>query len=443
MKILLVNPPFHRFFGSEQDYIPLGLSYLAATYEDCFVYNCEIDRSLKYAGYSKRISGHAEYLEGLKEGKHPIWDDVKKRIGDYNPDVVGIYAPTVKLESAYKVAEIVKEINPSIKTIAGGPHPTIRPDEVSKNSFIDIAFAGEGEDFLPKLIDDIKKGKEKRECINRGFIEDIDKIRFPAREKMLDEYSPSGYGHIISSRGCPFLCAYCGSRSIWHRKVRFRSVQNIIQEIKETIDKCGTRDFTFWDESFTLRRQRILDFCKAVKKLGVTWRCDTRIDIIDEELIKVMMDSGCRHMSFGIESGNQETLNFIRKGITLEQIYKTANMLNKLNVPWKAYLMIGFPNETEEQIKETINIIEKIRPKRVTLSLFTPYPGTELFDYCLEKGIIDSNVRWELYSHQSKFNYFSPKIPKEKYGPLVEWATKKVDEYNKAQGGYNQWENKK
>ena len=209
--------------------------------------------------------------------------------------------------------------------------------------------------------------------------------------------------------------------------------------MKEVRDKYGTTDFTFWDETFTVDRKRILEFCEKVKPLKVDWRCDTRIDVIDKELLLIMKDAGLKSMSIGIESGNQETLDFVKKGLKLEQIYKGTKMLNECDIFWKAYLMIGFPNETEQHILDTINIIDVLKPKRVTLSIFTPYPGTELFDYCVKHNIIKENMDWEKFSHQSKYNYFTPKIPLKRYYELVKIVSKKMDDYNNKTGGYKRW----
>ena len=438
MEVLLVNPPFHRFFGSEQDYIPLGLSYLAATYKDCFVYNTEIDNKLSYVGYDKRLEGQETYINSVDvDGK--IWKEIEERIRGYDPKIVGIYAPSVKLKSAMHVAKIVKKITPNIKIIIGGPHPTIRPNDVIDNKNVDCVIMGEGEKIFPTIIKDLLNGDNKQIYHEKEFIKNIDEIPFPARHKMLDIYSPAGYGHIISARGCPFMCAYCGTKAIWKRTIRFRSIDNIVAEIKQVRDTYGTKDFTFWDETFTIDKKRVLEFCEKVKPLGISWRCDTRIDVIDKPLILKMMDAGLEHISIGIESGNQETLDFIKKGITLEQTKETAKMLNETGIFWKAYMMIGFPNETEEQILDTMNIIDELQPKRATLSIFTPYPGTELFDYCVEHNIIEKDVDWEKFSHQSKYNYFTPKIPKRRFEELVKIVSKRMDDYNNETGGYKKW----
>lgn len=438
MDVLLVNPPFHRFFRSEQDYIPLGLSYLASVYDDCYIYNAEIDDMSAYVGYDERTEGQNKYVNKV-DGEGQVWLDVENRIKYYNPKIVGIYTPTVKLKSALHVAKIAKKINPEIKVVLGGPHPTIRPNDVLKSKYVDSVVVGEGEAIFPKLIDDLLNNGFQKIYKSDNFIKDINTIKFPAREKMLDSYSSNGYGHIISARGCPFLCSYCGSNVIWGRNVRFRSVDDIVAEIIHVRDNYGTTDFTFWDETFTVNKKRVLDFCDKIKNLGITWRCDTRIDVINEELLLKMMGSGLTHISIGIESGNQETLDFIDKGLKLDKMKEKAEMLNSIGIFWKAYLMVGFPNETEQHIMDTINIIDVIKPGRVALSIFTPYPGTKLFDYCVDEGLIGGNIAWEKYSHQSKFNYFTPKIPEDRFHELVKIASQKIDDYNNWKGDYRKW----
>ena len=139
---------------------------------------------------------------------------------------MGIYAPTVKLISALKVAEIAKKLNKI--TLLGGPHPTIRPKEVISNKYVDAIIVGEGEAIFPKVINDLLTKDHTNIIYQHNFIEDVNKIEFPARHKLLDKYSENGYGHIITARGCPFACTYCGSQSIWKRKIRARSINNVI-----------------------------------------------------------------------------------------------------------------------------------------------------------------------------------------------------------------------
>lgn len=431
MQVLLINPPFHRFFNSEQDYIPLGLSYLAATIKDCFVYNAEIIDNLSHVNYNDRINGQEKYIEGLNNIEHPIWRDIKAVIYLFQPKIIGIYTLTVKFKAALIIAKIAKEINPDIKVVLGGPHPTICPDECIEHDCIDSVVIGEGEKVFPFVVDNLLNNTIiKKYDMSINPISDIDKIQFPARNKMINNYSSNGYGHILTARGCPFNCFYCGSNSIWHSEVRFRSIKNIIKEMKQIIKEYHTNYFTIWDETFTLNRERILKFCHEVKKLKISWRCDTRVNFLDKELIVKMSDANMKHLAVGIESGNQETLDFINKKITVNRIIETANILNDNGINWNAYLMIGFPCETEEMIMDTYNLIDKINPTRITMSIFTPYPGTRLYDYCLQNGLIGKDYQYEKYSHQSKYNHFAPNIKPDRFDKLVKMFSSKIDIHN-------------
>lgn len=262
-------------------------------------------------------------------------------------------------------------------------------------------------------------------------IKNLDKVVFPARNKMLNHYSSNAYGHILTARGCPFNCYYCGSNSIWHSEVRFRSIKNIIKEMKQVIKKYNTDYFTIWDETFTLNRERILQFCEQVKKLNVSWRCDTRINFIDNELLSKMVGANLKHIAVGIESGNQQTLDFINKRTTVNRIIETSHILNDNGINWNAYLMIGFPCETEEMIMDTYNLIDKINPSRITMSIFTPYPGTRLYDYCLKNRLIKKGYEYERYSHQSMYNHFAPKIKPDRFVKIVKMFSSKIDSHNR------------
>jgi len=446
MKIdtLLINPPFHRFFGSEQDYIPIGLSYLASTVDNCWIYNAEVGDNVSNISYNDRINGQESYIKGLYDDKHFIWKEIRELLLKYAPKVVGITVPTVKFKSAIKVAEIVKEILPDTFVIVGGPHATLCPRDFIDYKCIDIIIKGEGEEIFPKIVNDILKGNKKEDFnriydYNKFVSVDINNLKLPNKVNLLNKYSAKGYGHIVTARGCPFSCLYCSSNALLGSKVRYRKVTDIINEIEYLIKEYNVQDYVIWDETFTADRKRIIEFCEKVKPLNITWRCDTRINLIDDELLFIMKDSGLNHISVGIESGNDITLQFINKKITRKIIEKYAKILNNSGIFWKAYIMIGFPNETEEMINDTLNLIYDIKPSRVTLSIFTPYPGTPLYKYCIDNKIIKVNHDYSMFSHQSKFNHFCPNINKERFQEIVKEFSEKVDNYNNSNGGYEKW----
>jgi len=410
MRTLLINPPFYFFLGLEQDYVPLSLlavgSFMSANGHEVYVKNMEVGKNVHYAGYSERSEHYDMFLDAVQDKNHPVWQELHKTIEDIQPERIGINVLNVKYKSALEVVGIAKEHN--IPVMVGGNHPTTEPETYPEE--IDV-FKGEFES-------------------NGGRIKNLDDLPMPNYNILLDKYSPNGYGHLLSSRGCPYMCAFCASHIMWHRRVTFKSVDRVLLEMKEIYDRFGTDYFTFWDETFTINKKRVLEFCDKYD-LPAKWRCDTRADSITDEMVRRMKEANCGQMSIGLESADNETLSVIGKNETTDDFKKAADILHKHNIQWKAYMIIGFPSDTEEKILRSIDFVKKLKPFRITLSYFTPYKGTELYDEVRALGLINDTYDMSLFSHQSPHNYFCPKIPRERYLSLREQISKEIDEYNK------------
>jgi len=409
MKTLLINPPFYRFIGLEQDYVPLSLlavgSKMIKDGDEVYLKNMEVG-NFNYEGYNERFKSYDLYIKSIDDNDNPVWMEFRSVLKDIKPDRVGINVLNVKHKSALKIIEIANEYN--IKTMVGGNHPTNEPESYPDN--VDV-FRGEYES-----------------C--GGRIKNLDDTPMPVYDMLLDKYSPNGYGHILSSRGCPFACKFCSSKLMWNRKVTFKSVGRILEEMSDIYDAFKPDCFTFWDETFTLNKKRLMEFCQKYS-LSPNWRCDTRADSLTNDVVKVMKESGCIQISMGIECADNETLIAIGKGETLDDFKKAADILNKHGIQWKAYSIIGFPSDTEEIILKSISFIKSLKPFRITLSFFTPYKGTELYNEVKAMGLINDNYDMSLFSHQSPHNYFCPKINKEVYLQLRDNVSKDIDNYNK------------
>lgn len=239
---------------------------------------------------------------------------------------------------------------------------------------------------------------------NRGYIEDLDSLPFPARHLLpMDKYKILGRKltviHVISSRGCPFQCTFCSSSALCGKRFRARSVENILDEIEEAAEKYKTRHIEFIDDTFTLNRRRIVEFCEEVKKRGldISWCCSSRVDTIDEDLMKKMKEAGCFIIFFGVESASQRTLDLIGKGITVDRAVKAINWAKKAGIEVLASFVIGFPWETRRDMKETIRFAVKLKPDFAEFSVATPYPGTALYEMAEKEGLIE--VRdWSKYT---------------------------------------------
>jgi radical SAM superfamily enzyme YgiQ (UPF0313 family) len=432
------------------DYFPLGLGYLAAALRlhgfEVMIYNADKGpEENKFTPYDNlnRIQSHQNYLLALANNTHYVWREIARVFRDFNPDIIGISAASTTYPSAIRVAGIARETIPHCKIILGGPHPTAMPAEVLSNKEVDFVVRGEGEETIVELVSMLEKAKKDFQEIdglsfkengaighnkNRKFIENLDKLPFPARDlamfKELYLYPNNRMNTMITSRGCPYNCAFCQSRLNWGRTVRFRSIDNVLEELQSMIKIYHPDKFTFWDDSFTLNKKRVVELCRRLKKDNIVfaegWNCETRVDILEVNLLREMRDAGCTELFIGIESGSEKILKAIRKDIAITQVLKAAQLLNKMGFIWGAFFMIGFPQETRQDIELTKKLMRKIKADRINLCVFTPYPGCELYDTVIEMGLLPSkDIDWATLSHQSPENYFSPLIPKDEFKEIV------------------------
>ncbi len=457
MKILLVNPPYRRLGGVGSVYFPLGLGYLAAVLErgnyEVKIYNGEAPRSREeydeiknYKGgdFSGIMSHHEKYLKNLKDDNFFVWQQFKKSLNDFKPDIVGILVRTPMLISALKISRLVKEWNKNCIIVWGGPHATIMPEESMRQPEVDFLAYGEGEKTLLELVKTIESGgdfsgingiyykKEKGEIVRnqpREYLKNLNDLPFPGRHLVFDEdYYPEGsMPDLMGSRGCPFSCSYCSAYSLWGRNVRFRSVPNVIEEVKVLRDRYNCTTIHFVDDSFTCNPAWVKELCEALirEKLDVKWGCLTRVNLINDELLKIMVEAGCYRADVGVESGSPRILKMMRKGITLEDVLRGDRLFDKYGIGWTAFFITGFPYETIEDLKATESFMKKINPYRIVLNNFTPYPATEDYERAKELGVLPKNMDWSHFSHHSPDNFFMKNMSEKEYREFF----RKLSEY--------------
>lgn len=457
MKILLINPPFQRLKKIKKIFFPLGLGYLAASLDKngfiCRIYNAEVPQEKLRESIDNKLllTHHYDYIGALRDNQHIVWKEIMQTLRNFNPDIVGISVMTPNYGSALKISQIIKEYNKDCKVIWGGPHPTIEAERALLEKTVDLVIRGEGENTIVELCKIIESKSHKKDFSNikglsykengdifhnqpRELSRDLDGFPFPARDLLLYKnlYPSSTFGNLIISRGCPFECSYCGVHHIWGKDVKFRSIESVILEIYTTARNYGTREFYFLDDNFTVNRKYTFDLCTNIinKRLDISWNCITRVDLIDNDLIRILKKAGCCHIDIGIESGSPKILNLINKGITLEQIREASKLLKKNHMNWGAFFVIGFPQETENDIEETIQFMKELSPISVEFSIFTPYPGTKLYELSNKLGLIPKDVDWNRFSHQSPENYFIKDVSREKFDCYVKRFSEFVDSYN-------------
>jgi radical SAM superfamily enzyme YgiQ (UPF0313 family) len=429
MKILLIDPPFYRFFNYFNRYFPLGLSYLASTLRKAghqvTLYDADCNKNAKGMDYTRLPEKYRIYLKELRNPENPIIKEISETLIKYQPDVVGITVMTPKAASAFTIASLVKKHNKNCHVVFGGPHATLKPDEVLKNTEdVDFVVNGEGEIVLLELVNALSAKNNDFSTISgiscrdggkgvtnntKKFIDNLDSLPFPDRETLLglDTYTSEDMGLLMGSRGCPYSCSYCATQ-IWTRKVRYRSLENILEEIKYVRERYGTRQFTFKDDSFTVNRKRVMDFCNKLMDAGIkiNWDCNTRVDLVDSELLMTMKKAGCNSIKVGIESGSERILKLMDKGITLERTKEAARLFREAGIHWTAYFMMGIPTETKEDVQKTLELLYKIKPSFASIGVYEPFPGTRLFEIGVEHGLVNQEMSYEHFFTRIPSDYY-------------------------------------
>lgn len=348
------------------------------------------------------------------------WEHFKNIITLKNSDVIGISVSYLDYRSALKAFEIIKTLNPKIVTVAGGIFTSMFPEELLKQDNINYVITGEGEITFTNLLDALKKG-EPFPRMSKGIAPDLDSLPFIDRElfdykgELNCSFAPRhSLPHItmIAGRGCPYNCSYCqpAERTVFGGHFRIRSVENVIQELKDLKSRYDFGSITWWDDTFTVSPVWIKKFCDAYEKEGFNaeMAACSRADIIcrNEEVIKRLAEIGLNWFVIGFESGNQRILNLLQKGTTVEQNYKAAQICKKYKIKICATFMMGLPTETKEEVMDTIKMMRTIKPEVPTPFYFTPIPGTHIYDFCIKNGLL---LRDDPFNIERTAN-FIPKI---------------------------------
>lgn len=378
MKILLINPPdLGRSYGKISKYVPptappLGLLYIAS-----FLEKNNYDVSV--------LDAYAENLN---------LSQTLKRIIDFKPDIIGFTAVTITFPIVKTLAKMIKK-NIDCTIAVGGPHSSACQKEISKDKNIDFVIQGEGEKNFLEII----QGKD----ISEGFIENLDEIPFPAWHLIdLSKYHHAlfeSYAYpltsIITSRGCPYNCIFCASKIIFGKKTRFRSIDNVMQEIDMLKEGYGINGLEFRDDTLFLSKERTLELCEKIKEKNMIWIGNIRADVVCRlglETLKKMKISGCRLIEVGCESGNQNILNELKKGITIEQIKQAFFLINWAKIDTLAFFIYGSYGETKKTMEKTLQLAKDIKPTFVEFFILNPHPGTEAYNIFIKKKLLDKQV---------------------------------------------------
>ena len=346
-------------------------------------------------------------------------DQVLESIARFAPRVVGISAVTPSIARAQAMAARIKERFPGVLTVLGGPHITTVPLETMEQTpAIDVGVVGEGEYTLQELVTrfdgstasiaDIKgtivRGAGGELTVNepRELIQNIDELGMPAYDLVenISRVRPALFKtrrlpaiHAITSRGCAHTCTYCNT-NLFNKRVRFHSAAYVIELIRYLMS-MGFRELSFEDDNFTANRKRLHEVCNYLisNEIGLHWSVNARIDTVDEDTLRLMKRAGCWYISYGIESGSEETLRRINKNLKKEQISRIVEITRAVGIEAKGFFIIGFPWETPELVNETMSFALELRLSDVNVFPLTPFRGTPIYQEAKESGSFDDDWR--------------------------------------------------
>jgi len=359
------------------------------------------------------------------------WPRVRRFLEKERPDLVGVSAFTFNRHEAMRVATLARAANPACLIVAGGPHASHLPHALlSAYPAIDLVALGEGEATMLEIARAVERGGLGRPALgalaardadlgggdpagprdipglslrsgdghfdtrDRPVIMDLDTLPHPASDpKTIGIEEESQFEFIITSRGCPAACTFCSSPEFWGRGLRFRSAENMVDEVRLLREKHGVVYLSVRDDTFTVSRKRVVDFCRGLIDSGIDllWDCQSRVNIVDEERLVWMRRAGCTHIQYGVESGSPRMLERLNKGITLDEIRAAAALTRRVGLGLSIYLITGIDSETDEDLRSTLQLVEEIRPHDGLVSPLTVYPGTGLYEDAKRRfGITDA-----------------------------------------------------
>lgn len=403
MKICLVNPcNTYELIGNDpviiKDqqgvYPPLGLLYTSAYINQQGRHHVDI------IDCQAEDLNHAECAERVKALK---------------PDLVGLTAMTFTLVDCKLV---IQEIRKRIKVpiVVGGPHTAIYPNETfnPKGLGADYVVVGEGEITLNELATDIEMGKVKDRIYRQtNFIQNLDELPFADYDavdinnyySVLAEETPSVT--LFTSRGCPFSCAYC-DRPALGKGFRPQSAKRVVDEM-ESLEKRGAKEIFFYDDTFSVSMKRVDQICDDYIKRGlkIKWDIRTRVNVVNEELLKKMKKAGCERIHFGVESGNPRIVRTMNKGVSIKQVEDAFDICKRIGVKTLAYFMMGNPGETLDDVKDTLRLSQRIKPDFMQMTILSPFPATKYYLDALSQGVLTKDV-WKDYANEINDDFRPP-----------------------------------
>lgn len=402
MRVALIYPPpwkiaaagqpaFPPGQGPPSDFLPgdLDADFFQVPYGLLSLASVAID-----AGHQARVLN----LSGF------AWDDVLSSLSKLRADVFGLSCWTANRRGVLMTAEAIRDLHPQAHIVVGGPHATPFASQLlEKCDAIDTVALGESEGTFLELLQRLAVGKPTTAIEGTAFRSGAEVALAGKRAalRQLDQLTaPQAYfpTHIMmTSRGCPWQCTFCGAETTWGRGFRGHSVSYVVDALEQALSKLPVRMIQIKDDTFTANKKRALAICREIQNRGLRflWSCDTRVDVLDEELLLEMRLAGCQRLSLGVESGSAQILKNIDKKITLDEIIEATELAKSVGIQVRYFMMLGNRGETIETFAETRRFLDRAAPHSFVFSCLSVYPGTRDFDAAVEQGWLDPAVFFE------------------------------------------------
>ncbi len=426
MRTLLINPPYPFV---KVPIMPMGLLYLSGV--------------LEHDGKEVQILD----LLVTKYSK----DKIENKIKEYKPDIVGITCVTMTYPIASDILKYCKSLDKGITTIMGGPHVTFATAEtLAEAPWIDIVVRGEGELTMLDIVNGKKladidgiayrdKNGDIKITRERRLIENLDELPLPARHlfQLSRYHALDVHASILTGRGCPFNCIFCIGSKMGGRRIRYRNPKLVIDEVEQVLTVYGFNKVNFEDDHLTLNHQHLNALCDEIIARGLkfNWSAFSRVDTVNPEMLRKMKESGCTHVLYGIESGNQEILDTAKKKITLDKVREAAKMAKDAGIHVMGSFVVGLPGETTETLKQTVQFAQGLGVP-YGFHVLSPFPGTEVREKAEEYGIEILTNNWVKYDCNTAVTRTKGAGPKEIYQTIREYnyTIKRVLDYMEEQG---------
>lgn len=450
--VLFIYPPLHRLYGERKQWMPLSILYLASYLNEHGIcakaYNadCSLVEPECVMSYSNRFLFARNFLKNLKED-NDLWDEVKGCIRDVRARIIGISVLTEALGPTKKLIELIRNEFDDTVIVAGGPHAEIDPEYLLNELRVDYVMKGDGEKsfyelssaLLAGVSPELRLGDSIRDRVIYAARVDVNELPIPKLEShyRYDLYRKVGRKlNLSTSRGgCVYACKFCYC-SKFKYMLRFRAPDSVVEEIAYDVEHYETNKLFFVDDTFTINRGFVESVCKLLieRNLPVSWTCTTRARQVDEKLLVLMKQAGCKSIHIGVESGSQRMLDLVDKKITVDDVLHVSKMIQRAEIECRLFFMAGMPTETSYDLQCSIDLIRRVKPDETILSMYVPIPKTPLYELICEKYYPLDQIDWTTFSRDQVPYHFYVDDADGNYDYMLNRLYQTVEEMNAEKG---------